>query len=74
MTWKRLALAYLLGFVALPLGYYLSKAASTWWYMRTDPDGDGQVGLSIFVGSLFMALICGLVTFGAVLIQGHQRR
>ncbi|WP_267383098.1 hypothetical protein, partial [Sphingomonas sp. GC_Shp_6] len=65
VTWKRLALALLLGTIALPLGFVASEAALTRWYLQTETHGDGQVGLSIFFGSLFNALICGAVVFVA---------
>ena len=74
MTWKRVALASTLGAAALPIGFFLSEATLSRWYMCTDPHGDGQVGLSIFFGSLFNALICGVITAGVVLIQGRLRR
>ena len=73
MTWKRLALASLLAAIALPASFFPVEAVVTLWYEHTDPHGDGQVGLAVFMSSLYIALVIGAATFGAVLTRGRQR-
>jgi hypothetical protein len=64
MTWKRLALAFLLASIALPAGFFASEAALTLWYEHTEAGShDGQIGLSIVFGSVFTALVCGALIF-----------
>ena len=73
MTWKRLALAALLSAVTVLASFFSVQTIQTEWYARIEPHGDGQVGMSIFFGSAFVALICGAVMFVAVAFGGRER-
>lgn len=74
MTLMRPFLALALGLATVPISFLLSRAVLTEWYLRTLTHGDGQVGLSIFFGSLLIALIFGLAVFGVILIIGRKGR
>jgi len=73
MTWKRLALAFVVGAITIPASFFPIEALVTSWYEHTDPHGDGQVGLAVVMSSLYFALVCGAATFGVVFIRGLQR-
>jgi len=72
MTWKMIALACLIGFIAIPASFLPIKEALTLYYMKTAPH-DGQSALAVFFGSLYLSLLFGLVTFGFVLSRGRKR-
>ena len=73
MTWKRVAMALLLGAVAMPAAFAALRPVFILWYMHDAPN-DGQSAISVYAGSLYSALLCGLVTFGVVLSRGRKRR
>lgn len=75
MTWKRLALAFLLASIAIPTGFFASEAVLARWYEHTEARShDGQIGLSIIFGSVFDALVCGALTFVIALFWRRPRR
>jgi hypothetical protein len=73
MTWKRLALAFVVAAVTIPASFFPIEALMTAWYEHTDPYGDGQVGLAVVMSGLYIALVCGAATFGVIFIRGLQR-
>lgn len=73
MNWKRIALASLLGMIVMSVAYIPLRAVLISWYLHTAPN-DGQSAIGVWVGSLYLALACGLLTFTAVLFGGRQRR